>query len=225
MSPDQIERLFDKFVQADSSMTRRFGGTGLGLSICRELCTAMSGEIWAQSEVARRELLHRTATPGPGGSRRDRCRGAGGPGVRLRRTPLADPGGREDNHVNQLVLKTLLGQVGLEPVLVGNGQEAVAAWERGVWDLILMDVQMPVMDGTAAAREIRRREAETGRPATPIIAVTANAMDHQVEAYLAAGMDGFVAKPIQIAQLFEAIAAVAQGEAETSPEESRRREA
>jgi CheY-like chemotaxis protein len=114
----------------------------------------------------------------------------------------------EDNLVNQLVLKTLMGQVGLDPVVVGNGREAVETWESGDWDLILMDAQMPVMDGVAATEAIRRREAETGRAATPIVALTANAMNHQVETYLAAGMNAVVAKPIQIAQLFEVIAAV-----------------
>jgi len=121
----------------------------------------------------------------------------------------------EDNAVNQLVLKTLLDQVGIEPLIVSNGEEAVAAWEQGDWDVILMDAQMPVMDGITATRCIRRREAETGRPETPIIALTANGMTHQVDSYLAAGMNGFVAKPIQVAQLFDAIAAVAREETES----------
>jgi CheY-like chemotaxis protein len=112
----------------------------------------------------------------------------------------------EDNRVNQLVLSTLLGQAGIDLKLVSNGEEAVAEWERTEWDLILMDVQMPVMDGMTAARHIRRREAETGRSATPIIALTANAMDHQLDAYRAAGMSDFVAKPINVGALFEAIA-------------------
>ena len=209
MSPDQIERLFDKFVQGDSSTTRRFGGTGLGLAICRELCRAMGGEISAQSELGR-------------GSRftvelpllRTGARGA------LVAAPAPQPVDNEaglrilaaeDNSVNQLVLRTLLGQAGLDPVVVGNGEEAVAAWEREAWDVILMDVQMPVMDGPTATRRIRRREAETGRAPTPIIALTANAMTHQAESYRAAGMDGFVAKPIEVARLFAAIAAAVRG--------------
>ena len=118
----------------------------------------------------------------------------------------------EDNPVNQLVLKTLLGQIGLEPVVVANGEEAVAAWAQGDWDLILMDAQMPVMDGVSAAREIRRQEAETGRPATPIVAITANAMAHQVEGLPRRRHERLaVSKPIQIAQLFEAIASATQG--------------
>ncbi len=112
----------------------------------------------------------------------------------------------EDNPVNQLVLKTLLGQAGIDPFVVENGAEAVAAWERQEWDLILMDAQMPVMDGPEASRMIRAREADSGRRWTPIIALTANAMSHQTEAYHAAGMNGVVSKPINVGQLFAAIA-------------------
>jgi CheY-like chemotaxis protein len=111
----------------------------------------------------------------------------------------------EDNPINQLVLRALLEQLGLRPEIVASGEEAVEAWRRGTWDLVLMDVQMPVMDGPAATRRIRALEREMGLARTPIVALTANAMSHQVEQYLAAGMDGFVAKPIEIAKLYEAI--------------------
>jgi CheY-like chemotaxis protein len=107
--------------------------------------------------------------------------------------------------VNQLVLKTLLSQAGLEPTLVENGREAVEAWRSGPWDVILMDIQMPVMDGLEAAREIRAAEAAGDRPRTPIIAVTANAMTHQMRDYLSVGMDTVVPKPLDAARLFEAI--------------------
>jgi CheY-like chemotaxis protein len=113
----------------------------------------------------------------------------------------------EDNKVNQLVLKALLQQVGVEPVVVDNGALAVEAWEASDWDAILMDVQMPVMDGFAATAAIRGREAATGRPRTPIIALTADTMSHQVAKYLAAGMDGHVAKPIDAGRLFGALEA------------------
>jgi CheY-like chemotaxis protein len=112
----------------------------------------------------------------------------------------------EDNPVNQMVLKAVLAQIGLEPTFVGNGAEAVHAWEDGHWDVILMDVQMPLMDGPSATRLIRAREAELGRLATPIIAVTANAMIHQIADYVAAGMSDVIAKPINVDQLFSAIA-------------------
>ena len=108
----------------------------------------------------------------------------------------------EDNPINQLVLKTLLHQAGVDPVVVENGAEAVAAWEAGEFDLILMDVQMPQMDGPTAARLIRKGEAASGRAPVPIIALTANAMTHQIADYLAAGMDGHVSKPIEAAKLF-----------------------
>jgi two-component system, sensor histidine kinase len=111
----------------------------------------------------------------------------------------------EDNAVNQLVLKTLLHQMGVDPTVVENGQLAVAAWEDGEWDVILMDIQMPVMDGLTATSQIRARELATGRARTPVVALTANAMSHQVEQYIAAGMDGHVAKPIQAVELFETL--------------------
>jgi CheY-like chemotaxis protein len=120
----------------------------------------------------------------------------------------------EDNAVNQLVLKTLLHQLGVEPALVDNGAAAVEAWEGAAWDVVLMDIQMPVMDGLAAASAIRARELETGRPRTPIVALTANAMAHQVEQYLAAGMDDHVAKPIEAAALFAALSAATGAVAE-----------
>jgi signal transduction histidine kinase/ActR/RegA family two-component response regulator len=215
MEPDQIERLFDKFVQADTSTTRRFGGTGLGLSICRELCLAMGGDITAESEIGRGSCF-KVVLP--------LTRVADATVVATADT-AAEPTfddrplrilAAEDNPVNQLVLKTLLAQAGLESLSVGNGEEALAAWSQGEWDVILMDVQMPVMDGIAATREIRRLEAATGRPATPIIALTANAMSHQVEGYAAAGMNGFVAKPIEVGKLFAAIGAAVNGEPENT---------
>jgi CheY-like chemotaxis protein len=124
----------------------------------------------------------------------------------------------EDNSVNQLVLKTLLNQVGVDPVMVADGREAIEAWEREPWDLILMDVQMPLVDGLTATMEIRRREAVTGRARTPIVALTANAMADQVARYRAAGMDGFVAKPIAASRLFAALQAALDGGAQPGAE-------
>ena len=112
--------------------------------------------------------------------------------------------------MNQLVLTTLLGAVGLQPVLVSNGAEAVKAFARQPWDLILMDVQMPVMAGIDAARAIRAAERAEGRPATPIIALTANAMQHQLDDYRACGMTSTVSKPIEIRALLAAIQAVTE---------------
>jgi CheY-like chemotaxis protein len=111
----------------------------------------------------------------------------------------------EDNPTNQLVLKILLAPAGIEPTVVVNGREALDAWETQRWDIVLMDIQMPEMDGVEATRAIRLRELETGRPRTPIVAVTANAMTHQLVEYHDAGMDGVVSKPVDVASLFKAM--------------------
>jgi signal transduction histidine kinase/CheY-like chemotaxis protein len=203
---ERAAQLFDKFVQADSSTTRKFGGTGLGLSICRELCQAMGGDIALTSEPGIGSVFTADLPlPRVGDAELRGYAQAGRPAALS-----VDPGLRvlaaEDNRVNQLVLRTLLAQLGLEPTIVENGAQALEAWEQDDWDLILMDVQMPVMDGPTAARHIREREARSGRARTPIIALTANVMRHQIDQYLALGMDGIVAKPIEIRQLFEAIA-------------------
>jgi signal transduction histidine kinase len=194
---ERLEALFEKFVQADASTTRQFGGSGLGLSICRELAALMGGQVTAVSRdgegstftltlpLARAE---RRAQPRPA----PRAASSERSGLRV----LA----AEDNPMNQQVLATLLGQLGVELVLVGDGAQAVAASAGDDFDLILMDVQMPVMDGPTATRAIRAREGMIGRR-TPILALTANAMAHHQAEYLAAGMDGLVAKPIQLAHL------------------------
>ncbi|MFN3513978.1 MAG: ATP-binding protein [Phenylobacterium sp.] len=205
--PDRLAGLFQKFEQADASTTRRYGGTGLGLAICRELAGLMGGAIEAQSSVGRgttfvvtlplRRLGASAPLPAPPPSPAEDSEAVQRLGLRV----LAV----EDNTVNQLVLKTLLTQIGIDPVIVGNGAAAVEAWSREPWDVVLMDVQMPEMDGPAATAAIRAREAAEGRPRTPIIALTANAMSHQVAEYMAAGMDGFVAKPIEVGRLYEAL--------------------
>ena len=96
--------------------------------------------------------------------------------------------------------------------MVSDGRQAVEAWEREPWDLILMDVQMPVMDGPTATALIRTRERSEGRPRTPIVALTANAMSHQIHEYLQSGMDDFVAKPIEAQRLYEAVERALAGE-------------
>jgi signal transduction histidine kinase/ActR/RegA family two-component response regulator len=219
ISPENLTKLFAKFDQLDSSTTRRFGGTGLGLAISRDLAAMMGGDIQVESELSRGsrfvleipiQRLGEEALAPAALLRGDDAASQEPFAVRV----LA----AEDNSVNQLVLKTLLHQLGVDPVVVGDGQAAVEAWEAGDWDVVLMDIQMPVLDGIAATTEIRRRERELGRRRTPIIALTANAMSHQVGQYMAAGMDGHVSKPIEAAALFQALIAATDGSAQEDVE-------
>lgn len=203
IADDRIEGLFDKFVQGDASATRRHGGVGLGLTICRSLAEMMGGRITVSSLAGRGSIftvvlpLERRADAEPIAAPEPAAAQVEAAPIRI----LA----AEDNAVNQLVLKTLLSQAGLEPVVVENGAAALEAWRGGRWDVILMDIQMPVMDGVTATREIRAAELSESRPRTPIIAVTANAMSHQVAEYAAAGIDDVAAKPLDAAKLFGAI--------------------
>ena len=208
ISQDNLGKLFGKFDQLDSSTTRRFGGTGLGLSICHELAQLMGGEIAVTSfsgvgsTFSLRLPLERLGDEDGPAEETTVEAGAAPLGLRV----LA----AEDNKVNQIVLTTLLDQVGVSVTIVDDGQAAVDAWHEAEWDVILMDVQMPVLDGVAATRAIRDAEAATGRCRTPIVALTANAMAHHVSQYLAAGMDTHVSKPIQALALYEALAWAAE---------------
>ncbi|MBO9558707.1 MAG: response regulator [Caulobacter sp.] len=208
VSPQQLEGLFDRFTQADASTTRRHGGSGLGLSIVRDLCRLMGGDIRATSVLGQGSTfvvtlpLQRYVAP----AREEAASDADG---------AVDTGNlkvlvAEDNPTNQLVITALLEQLGASVTVVADGGQAVEAWRRESWDLILMDIQMPIMDGVAATREIRAAEAGRDRR-TPILALTANALRHQTEQYEAAGMDGVVAKPLQVSELVAAMAAVLGG--------------
>jgi len=211
ISADQLDKLFQKFSQADASTTRKYGGTGLGLAICRELAEIIGGDIRAESLAGEgTTFIVRLLIPRVGDAMALEAEDAA---PRDWDTASLRILAAEDNSVNQLVLKTLLSQVGIDPMVVGDGAEAVAAWREHDWDLILMDVQMPIMDGPTATRAIREAERAKGLARTPIVALTANAMAHQIADYRAAGMDGFVAKPIDIEKLFAAIeAALEQGD-------------
>ncbi|HUO12148.1 MAG TPA: ATP-binding protein [Caulobacteraceae bacterium] len=210
---DKIPHLFEKFTQADSSTTRQYGGTGLGLAICRELAQLMGGQISVRSELDKGstfvvELPFQRAAAADAEASDDAGVDVSQRSVRV----LA----AEDNIVNQKVLKAIVEPMGVDLSIVGDGRAAIEAWRDGAFDVILMDIQMPVMDGIAAARAIRTAEAAAGLPRTPILALTANALVHQVEEYLAAGMDGHIAKPIEIAKLYDALGRALSQPAETA---------
>jgi two-component system, sensor histidine kinase len=207
ISPDILPRLFDKFVQADSSTTRRFGGSGLGLAICRELSTLMGGSIKVQSREGRGSTftvlvsLPREETPVEIHYVDDGHASVEQPADASCLRVLA----ADDNPTNQKVVEAVLAPLNAEVVLVSDGAACVEAWKAAKFDIVLMDIHMPGMDGVEAARAIRALETSEGRQRTPIVAVTANALAHQVEGYLAAGMDGHVAKPIEVTKLYAAI--------------------
>jgi PAS domain S-box-containing protein len=191
MSDDVRARLFTPFTQADSSISRRFGGTGLGLAICRELVELMGGTIGVDSAPEQGSRFRFTV----------RCRAGAVP------MPIAAPAEAptavrpldilvaEDNRVNQMLIAALLEKFGHRATLVGDGEQAVAALARGRFDLVLMDVQMPKLDGVGATKAIRALDGTAAR--TPVIALTANALSGQRESYIAAGMDDYLSKPIQ----------------------------
>ncbi|HEV7384936.1 MAG TPA: ATP-binding protein [Phenylobacterium sp.] len=203
IAPEKLPALFEKFTQADNSATRRFGGTGLGLAICRELTQMMGGSINVESREGHGSTFT-VELPLSRGEAADEMQAevATGSGERNLRLLAA-----EDNPTNQQVLAAVMESLGIDIDIVADGKQAVDAWKVGGYDLVLMDIQMPVMDGIDAARQIRGIEVAEQRKRTPIVALTANALTHQVEEYMAAGMDGHVAKPIEIAKLYEAISA------------------
>jgi PAS domain S-box-containing protein len=207
--PDRVDRLFQSFSQADVSISRRYGGTGLGLAISKRLAELMGGTMWAESEgvPGRGSAFHVTlvtraaaetapdaeSAPLPGSSELDPEQASRHP---LRILLV------EDNAVNQKLALRLLSLMGYQADVAANGIEAVDAVERQEYDLVLMDVQMPEMDGLEATRRIRARVEGGPR----IVAMTANAMDGDREACLEAGMDDYVGKPIRVDELVAALA-------------------
>tara|TARA_R110002167_G_scaffold9437_1_gene42987 strand:+ start:2650 stop:5193 length:2544 start_codon:yes stop_codon:yes gene_type:complete len=202
-------RLFQRFEQADGSITRRFGGTGLGLAISRALAEAMEGVLEADSEpgVGSTFTLTLNLVRAPANAvvetRRPvqaRPQEAGAPRVLL----------AEDHPINRKVVELLFDGTGVDLVSVENGAEAVALSAIEAFDMILMDMQMPVMDGLTAIRRIRERERTDGGIATPIYTLSANAMPEHAEASAAAGANGHLTKPIAAASLFAALEAALQ---------------
>ncbi|HEY2707846.1 MAG TPA: response regulator [Caulobacteraceae bacterium] len=216
--PAIAAQLFKPFQQADGSLTRRFGGSGLGLCLARDLARAMGGDITASGlpgrgatfvvEAPLRALVHE-AEARPEATSAAASADASNPDVL--RILVAD-----DHPTNRQVAKLILDSVGVDVVCAEDGQQAVAEFERGGLHLILMDMQMPVMDGLTAIRTIRRLEQTRGGPRLPILMLSANAMPEHVAASLAAGADGHVAKPVTPPQLIGAVEAALGGEADDS---------
>ena len=215
---DTAARLFQRFEQADSSISRRFGGTGLGLSICAALAGQMGGAVKVRSIPGRGStFLVSLSIPKVGDRLEEKVSpdpdGAGPPaeGLAQLRVLYAD-----DHAVNRQVVAMILEPLGVSTTLVEDGAAAVEAFEAGAFDLLLMDVQMPVMDGLTATRRIRELEQMGGRRRTPIISLTANAMPDDVSRSLDAGSDLHLAKPIRPAELISAVDALVFGQQASS---------
>jgi signal transduction histidine kinase/ActR/RegA family two-component response regulator len=218
MPPQLLDRLFEPFVQGDSSTTREYGGTGLGLAIVAQLVALMDGEVEVESAVGKGSCFQFTARFGVSASadlasRQSSLQAAGDSAAPLPGTPaplrvlLA-----EDNMVNQKLAAHLLRRSGHQVICVNNGIEAVNAVRRDCFDVVLMDVQMPEMDGLVATSAIRN----LGEPRShvPILALTAHAMRGDRERCLSAGMDGYISKPICRIELQSALARIASQNAQ-----------
>jgi CheY-like chemotaxis protein len=209
IEPERIGKLFDAFEQSDTSTTRRFGGTGLGLAVTRQLVALMGGEVGVQSapgvgstfwvtvrvQPAARQAVWQTPATGD----------APPPTAHTPSRPQFDARVllAEDNAINQEVARELLRAAGCEVHVADNGRRAVEMARTGGYDLILMDVQMPELDGIEASRQIR---SMSGLSRVPIIAMTANAFAEDRAACLAAGMNDHVAKPVHAATLYDTLA-------------------
>ncbi|WP_371322931.1 ATP-binding protein [Dechloromonas sp. ZY10] len=204
--PDKQAALFQPFSQVDDSFTRRYGGTGLGLAISRNLLQLMGGEIELDSEPGRGTCFTFTLPAPPGNASADLSPVSSAPPAS--EAPSPPPAAIllvDDNRVNRKVVRTLLEKHGFAVSEAEDGEQALAQLATGPFSLVLMDCQMPVMDGYSATRALRQREATEHLPHLPVIALTAAAFENDREQCAAAGMDDFLSKPVVAEQLFAAI--------------------
>ena len=218
---DKVESIFERFTQADSSTTRRYGGTGLGLTISRQLSELMGGRIWVESTLGKGSVFHFTARfkkqerPEEPGASIMTSGKAILPAAAVKKTDPATPADQrplrillvEDSEDNRFLMIAYFKHMPYEIDIAENGEIAVEKFKARDHDLVLMDMQMPVMDGYAATKIIRSWEDGQGRQRTPIIALTAFALKEDVEKSIAAGCDTHLNKPIKKAKLFETITA------------------
>jgi PAS domain S-box len=211
IATERQNRIFDAFTQADASVTRRFGGTGLGTTICKQLVELMQGEIWLESEVGNGTKFHVLLPIVVGEEPKpEHQQGA------LNLPPL-NILVTDDVQQNLDLLELILRELGHKVSLAHDGQEAVDLAQQRSFDLILMDIQMPGMDGLTATRLIRQNQQENHQPRIPIIALTASVFQDDRYAAQEAGMDGFASKPIDIEKLMQEIAHVLHLDLTTQP--------
>ena len=203
---DKQDQIFDSFTQGDSSTTRRYGGTGLGLAICRQLAELMGGEVGVESELGNGSLFWATI-PFKKAVQTNNGNEAQPKEISKKSISLYENKKiliAEDNKLNQLLARKIFEKEGFKVQIVENGLEAVQAFKKNKYAFILMDIQMPELDGYEATRKIRELEQESGDH-IPIIALTASALDVARKSCLEAGMDEHVSKPVDKEKLFLAI--------------------